>query len=161
MFDSEFATPRKISEFTECKTVEAQSLVLKVLRIPHVIGARKNPIARSNDLNQKADIGPADIIPSCAEIRLLRSMPRHGVGIYFLCQDEKIVYVGKTTNFFIRMRNHALGEFEFSGVKFLPCAESRLDILEREYIVRFKPKYNVVHNKTSTLLSDSAQGSNT
>lgn len=63
-------------------------------------------------------------------------------GIYFLMNDGEIVYIGKTTRYPKRLYYHYSQELPHNCVRFIPCAESRLDEYERRLIKIFKPLYN-------------------
>ncbi|MPY70858.1 MAG: helix-turn-helix domain-containing protein [Alphaproteobacteria bacterium] len=65
--------------------------------------------------------------------------------VYFLCSAEEVVYVGKSTEVYERISNHAReGKRRFSRVFMLSCAPRDLDYLERRYIAKFQPRYNVI-----------------
>lgn len=63
-------------------------------------------------------------------------------GIYFLIRSGDIVYVGKTTDVFLRLSKHRRDGKVFDSYNFMPCDESDLDELERLYIEAFLPKGN-------------------
>lgn len=66
----------------------------------------------------------------------------HSCGIYFLLRAGEIVYVGKTTDVFLRLSKHRRDGRVFDAYNFLPCSEDRLDELERLYIEAFLPAGN-------------------
>lgn len=67
-------------------------------------------------------------------------------GIYFLINNHKIVYVGKTTFGFSRIVQHIKNK-EFDSFNYFECFEEELDCLETYYITKFKPKYNKATNE--------------
>lgn len=72
------------------------------------------------------------------------------VGVYFLLQDDEIVYVGQSTNIMTRLSNHKFEATKlFSRVFVMECPEAHLDRLERLYIDKFKPRYNSAMPKVS------------
>lgn len=62
-------------------------------------------------------------------------------GVYFLCQDEKIVYVGQSVNPSSRIPHHYKDK-KFNRVYLLPVPEKRLLETEYRYIRQFEPLYN-------------------
>ncbi|MDF1551944.1 MAG: hypothetical protein P1P84_02725 [Deferrisomatales bacterium] len=62
-------------------------------------------------------------------------------GVYFLIENDTIVYVGQSVNVAARIGQHAR-EKKFDRVSMLPCPHSRLDIVEGFYINFFNPKLN-------------------
>jgi predicted GIY-YIG superfamily endonuclease len=60
--------------------------------------------------------------------------------IYFLLQDDEVVYVGQTRQGLTRPFQH--NDKEFNVVKIMPCDREKLDITENYYINKYKPKYN-------------------
>jgi len=69
--------------------------------------------------------------------------------IYFLMDDEEVVYVGKTTNAWpCRVKQHVDdGQKKFNDVWYIRTLGKDLDSLEIQYIKKYKPKYNVEHNR--------------
>lgn len=66
--------------------------------------------------------------------------------IYFLLDNGEVVYVGKTTKGISRPLSHKNKEFD--TIKIIYCEEEHLDILENEYILKYKPIYNQICNYT-------------
>jgi hypothetical protein len=61
--------------------------------------------------------------------------------IYFLTQNNKVVYVGQTKKGIQRPLQHIKDkDFDNIFVKF--CNEKELDNQENKYILKYKPKYN-------------------
>lgn len=76
-----------------------------------------------------------------------------GHTVYFLLQDEEIVYIGYSKNKYNRVETH-IGEGRkiFNRVYFITNIENRKigEDIEREYIKRHSPKYNKTHNPEPT-----------
>jgi hypothetical protein len=65
-------------------------------------------------------------------------------GVYFLLQNQRIVYVGKSNNVHARLADHfAKKVIEFDRFHIVPCDPRDLDHLEALYIGALRPKYNV------------------
>ncbi|OGW44465.1 MAG: hypothetical protein A2Y66_01860 [Nitrospirae bacterium RBG_13_41_22] len=62
--------------------------------------------------------------------------------IYFLFQDLEIVYIGQTTNFAGRIKQHQK-EKDFDSVAILSIYKGYLDIAEMINILEYNPKLNV------------------
>lgn len=66
-------------------------------------------------------------------------------GIYFLIQNNNIVYVGQSSELIHRISNHEKDrKIIFDGYSYIKCPKEILDDLEAYYIYTFKPKYNSV-----------------
>ena len=66
-------------------------------------------------------------------------------GIYFLFDDEELVYIGKGANVYARIGTHKKNDIKFNGASYYPVAnEQERDMLEVRLIWEFKPAYNVV-----------------
>lgn len=66
--------------------------------------------------------------------------------VYFLMSARDIVYIGQSRSVYSRIAAHiALAQMKFTRVYVLWCNEDQLDDLERRYIAKFKPRYNLVH----------------
>lgn len=62
-------------------------------------------------------------------------------GIYFLLDNNKIVYVGKSLSPEKRINSH-ISDKNFDSYSVIRCKECELNSLEKEYILKFLPKYN-------------------
>lgn len=62
-------------------------------------------------------------------------------GIYFLCQDTELVYIGQAVNAAKRLMSH-MGEKEFNKVYFISCHIDQMASLELALIRFYKPKLN-------------------
>ena len=78
---------------------------------------------------------------------LASEMPRNNQpGVYFLTLDERVVYVGQSTNPAARMAGHKGKTYDVTYV--LPVEEDRLNTVEAGMIAIFKPMCNYDrHNK--------------
>lgn len=66
-------------------------------------------------------------------------------GVYFLCADDEVVYVGQALHVISRIANHiceGVKQFDLSRVYFLPCPVGELNEVERQWIQALKPRYN-------------------
>ena len=70
--------------------------------------------------------------------------------IYFLMQGNKVVYVGQTTKGLARPFTHKNKVYD--NIQIIFCDKADLDLLETEYIIKYKPIYNKAiqtHNSMS------------
>jgi hypothetical protein len=79
------------------------------------------------------------------EILLQAGAFRRVCGIYFLIQEDEIVYVGQSVTVHNRINQH-VGVKEFDRFTYIRCKPEELDVLETKYILKFKPKYNFDSN---------------
>ena len=87
----------------------------------------------------RADYSPEDIVAA--------GMPvSRQTGVYFLIRDSEIIYVGKTTDLYNRLRRHVHDGRRFDHYNFLPCPPEQLNELEAAYIARILPRENRVMN---------------
>jgi hypothetical protein len=106
-----------------------------------------------NAADHKASLFDA-IPPQLSKIRNLYKLPIEILstppGIYFLCMDEEIVYVGQALCVAKRISEHINDACkEFNQVYFIPCLKDRLNDFEMALIREFKPKYNFSNYGTS------------
>lgn len=64
--------------------------------------------------------------------------------IYFLLNNNEVVYVGQTKHGLKRPLSHTNKEFD--EIKILYCKENELDITEDKFIQKYKPIYNKQNN---------------
>ena len=64
--------------------------------------------------------------------------------IYFLINDDVVVYVGQTKNGLQRPFSHY--DKEFNRLEVLECKEEELDMIENKYIIKYMPEYNKTMN---------------
>jgi hypothetical protein len=62
-------------------------------------------------------------------------------GVYFLCHEGKVVYVGQSVNVFSRIGAH-IGDKAFDSAFFVRVPKSELDYVEGALIRTLEPKYN-------------------
>lgn len=68
--------------------------------------------------------------------------------IYFLLLQNRIVYIGKTTNLTKRICGHKSSLFRskwFDSFRYIECGLSDLDRYERRWIGKFNPLHNRIH----------------
>lgn len=73
--------------------------------------------------------------------------------VYFLIQDEEVVYVGQTTKGIIRPISH-LNDKIFNSIRIMYCETKNLGKLEHEYILKYNPLYNKtknIYNRNNTV----------
>lgn len=73
-------------------------------------------------------------------------------GIYFLIENNKIVYVGQTKNGYFRIFEHIKTK-SFEKFSIFVCEECLLDYYENYFIMNFKPKLNKVIPKYGYYIS--------
>ena len=71
--------------------------------------------------------------------------------VYFLIKDDKIVYVGKTTNILNRLNNH-FDEKDFSDIHIDYQPVHYIDYVEMLYIQSLKPTLNVAGKNISSIV---------
>lgn len=77
-------------------------------------------------------------------------------GIYFLIQDNEIVYIGQTKiHFATRISKHInSNNIKFNSFYIIPFSpDENLNIIEAKYIIKFNPKHNSKFPQNSTYLS--------
>jgi hypothetical protein len=81
----------------------------------------------------------------------IQSVESIGVpGVYFLCHQQKVVYVGQSVNVFQRVGAH-IGVKSFDSVWFIRVPPTDLDFVEGELIRTLQPKYN--HDKLGRIVA--------
>jgi len=64
-------------------------------------------------------------------------------GIYFLCRNNEIQYIGQSIDVVNRTSNHRRNKIiPFNRIMFLACEENQLDNIEASLIRAAKPPYN-------------------
>lgn len=72
-------------------------------------------------------------------------------GVYFLYDQDELVYIGKGWNCLLRVAEHTRKDSNkiFTSWKFIHIEDkSEYTSMERDLIQRYRPKYNVQHNAT-------------
>ena len=67
-------------------------------------------------------------------------------GIYFLINENEIVYIGKARHPYRRIPDHKYNGISFDSVFILNSEKDKLTEIEKQYITHYKPKYNKMHN---------------
>ena len=62
--------------------------------------------------------------------------------IYFLIDDDEIVYVGQSVNIYFRFMCHGISGKIFNRISWIDIGDADLDETEADYIIKFNPKYN-------------------
>lgn len=70
-------------------------------------------------------------------------------GVYLLFWNKKIIYIGKTERWPLRITEH---KFKFNSAKLIECDVENIDSIECRLIEIFKPKHNC--RNTHPLLSE-------
>lgn len=77
-------------------------------------------------------------------------------GIYNIYNNNDLIYVGKTNNFYTRLRNHMALQPWKNEITHIAIAECKnkidMDLYEKYYINKLNPKYNkaIVYNESPT-----------
>lgn len=84
-----------------------------------------------------------DEVPNeIADIKdLFRHCP-HWPCIYFLCKNNRVVYVGQSTSLTGRLNQHANTGKDFDEVFYVRCHAEKLDKTEKHYIEKLNPPLN-------------------
>tara|TARA_R110000868_G_scaffold164874_1_gene397826 strand:- start:19 stop:621 length:603 start_codon:yes stop_codon:yes gene_type:complete len=72
----------------------------------------------------------------------LQQIPKYSyqTGVYFLCKDDEVVYVGQSINPAVRISTHSQNtEKNFDRVYLMPVPESELDDVEGSFIHHLQP----------------------
>lgn len=64
--------------------------------------------------------------------------------VYFLIDNNDVVYVGQTTQGIVRPFSQK--DKQFDSVRIMLCKKEELDILEDKFIKKYTPKYNKCYN---------------
>lgn len=64
--------------------------------------------------------------------------------VYFLFKEDKLVYIGKSS-FCVntRISHHKSQKKDFNSFKVLPVKQGDINFIERMYIEKYKPIYNI------------------
>ena len=91
---------------------------------------------------QRYDCGPDALgLLSKGEILSMARPQRKQCGVYFLIENNEIVYVGQSVNVHARVASHYYGKV-FSYFTCIECPQSHLNSLEALYIHKFNPPLN-------------------
>lgn len=85
-----------------------------------------------------------DELASESEIKRFAQPVVRECGVYFLLDDDEIVYVGQSTDIEARISVHYNQKKKrFNRYTYLSCSAEYLNDIEAHYIVHLAPKYNV------------------
>ena len=105
--------------------------------------------------------GKLNVPEELSKIKKLYELPFDNLvtpsGIYFLCQDSKIVYVGQAVSIGKRIQDHIYQNIKkFNQVFFIAVPSNKLDDIEKACIYYFNPMYNggKMHNLNKRELSE-------
>jgi len=84
---------------------------------------------------------PIEISRIDSLFKLPKSLFNSGSCIYFLCKDEKVVYIGQAENVHQRLVEHMKVK-EFDSVFYLRVPAHKMNKIETALISYLKPKYN-------------------
>lgn len=134
----------------------AQAKITKLHNTTLTLEIKRDRLSREiSSLQKEKDSAEMDVSPIrrvatgnvlSADIINERSVGLCGalVGVYFLLDGGEIVYVGMTTNFTLRLKQHVDNpEKQFSRYYFHPCKLENIAMVESFYMDLFNPKYNV------------------
>lgn len=93
-----------------------------------------------------------------ARIRESRSPLHIRCGVYFLFENDALVYIGCSINVASRIGSHADGRkgYKPDSFFFLPCARKKMARLERKYIEKYSPPFNKMGVKKEKASSKAA-----
>jgi hypothetical protein len=84
-------------------------------------------------------------VPTIGEPRSLTIVTRI-CGVYLLCEEEEIVYIGQSKDIVARVNQHIDEHIkDFDGVLYIRCAANLLDYFEKCLISLMRPRYNFAH----------------
>lgn len=109
------------------------------------INAIKNPdVIKIQCYDEKVDFNdsvPIEISKIESLFKLPKTLFNSGSCIYFLCHNEKVVYVGQAENVHHRLIEHMKTK-EFDSVFYLKIPYHKMNKIENALISYLKPKYN-------------------
>lgn len=92
---------------------------------------------------------PSDEAPNYLKLHKKRLDQHFGLsGVYVLLKGNKIVYVGESSCIMTRLSQHykeGIKDFDYFFYEVYKTEKQRKN-KEKQYIKRFRPKYNLVHN---------------
>lgn len=104
-------------------------------------GIKFEIVTPTNEAYRLQTCPPAEIsaLPGLLQMPIERVSP----GVYFLCHQGKVVYVGQSVSVSQRVCNHALeGVKKFDSIYFINVPAFALDDVEGAFIRLLKPQYN-------------------
>jgi hypothetical protein len=84
------------------------------------------------------------VLDDALEALGLTSLPKEALGpcVYFLYQDGRLIYIGRTKNLLGRFQRHKVRNFD--EVKIFRCQAKDLRTLEARFIKAFRPEQNEI-----------------
>lgn len=70
-------------------------------------------------------------------------------GVYFLILNKEIIYIGMTNHVFRRINQHQNDGKIFDSFFYIKCQKEKCAELEKFYIKKFMPKFNIEHKENS------------
>lgn len=96
----------------------------------------KNETLTTHELGNNANLLLGNVIERF-------EMPK--IGVYFLFNNDELIYIGKSINIFQRLQSHLKDKY-FDSYSFFKCdSEDNATKLEKELIIKLKPKLNIQH----------------
>jgi hypothetical protein len=102
------------------------------------------------DVERRMDRHDKFIVSKLDVLKQKRHPANHALcGVYFLFLGRHCVYVGQSTNIFVRIRDHQLprsGRKEFDSFTYIEVPPASLNAVEAYYITMFSPSLNTSMN---------------
>jgi len=115
--------------------------------------SKLNSLKKIDKMNEIANKVSGNTLLRENEIVAVSKPWQQFIGVYFLIDNGKIVYVGQSVNVYSRIAQHHQKKFDSFAV--LPCQKTELDVLESLYIHVLRPLLN--SNDTTTFAPMSLQ----
>ncbi|WP_137138681.1 GIY-YIG nuclease family protein [Azospirillum brasilense] len=96
-------------------------------------------------------------IQNIENLREISEVWRICPGVYFLCKNGEVVYVGQSVSPASRIASHDKNK-DFDQVYFLPCPEFELNRVEAAFIRYLRPRLNG-QNASGTMIAPASNGS--
>lgn len=96
-------------------------------------------LAERRDMAEKAG---GHSVPTLAQIRVSKSK-RVIIGVYFLFEAGKVIYVGSSRNVMARLGQHAYMGVHYDSFSVVECSNNMLMHIEAHYIKELRPSRNV------------------
>lgn len=91
-----------------------------------------------------------DLLATIDSIRATRTAaPKTGCGVYFLFDDDNVVYVGQSVEIAARIGQHAKTK-GFDSYAWIAVPEELLDAVEQFYITTLQPPLNKINQRQTT-----------
>lgn len=150
MQERHFLTAVEIAKLTGFSSGKReQAMMLERKGIPYLLGSAPFPLVARTAVMEPTwlDPEPVDevlkalcVLEEDAIVGRARPYPRE-TGVYFLIDRFEIVYVGMSFDILSRIPAHA--DKAFDRVFWITCPHQYVGSVEKHYIEKFRPKYNV------------------